>query len=297
LPRSVFVVGAIVASALASRTASADLTACIASSEHAISLRRSGKLGAARRELALCSATTCPEEVRTDCTRRIEAVNSAMPSLVVRASDGAGNDLTAAELRIDGTPVASMLDGRPLEIDPGEHTVRVEARGLRPAERKLVVGEGEKNRHESFVLGAPPPVVVVPPPPPTPVERGLDTRRKLAVTTGVIGLAGLGAGGVLGGLAASEWSNAKRDITAQASCASAAVCPAHNNAVNERSTALTYATASTVALGVGGVLVVAGLITWFTDPGPSSAHTTGVGPKVVPAIGTNSGGLTVAGEF
>lgn len=298
LARRALVFGALVASALAGRVASADLAACITSSEHAISLRRSGRLGEARKELAACSATACPEEVRADCAKRMEAVNAAMPSLVVRATDGDGNDLTAAELRIDGAQVATTLDGRPREIDPGEHTVRVEAPGLPPAERKLVVGEGEKNRHESFVIGAPKALPLVPPPPPAPVQAGLDTRKKVALGAGVVGVAGLAAGGVLGGLAASEWSSAQHDISAQASCASAAACPAHTNAVSERSTAVTYATASTIALGVGGALVVTGLVTWLTDPGPAAARTTGlVAPRVVPSLEPHGAGLLVVGAF
>lgn len=274
----------------------ADLAACIGASEQGISLRRSGHLREARIQLAACSAPSCPDEVRADCGKRMEALNAAMPGLVVGAKDVSGNDVTKADVAVDGIVVANVLDGRPIELDPGEHLVRVTAAGLPSAERKLVVGEGEKNRHEGFVLGTP--VVVVAPPvsEPSPPRRS-KTRQTVGIVGGSLGLAGIGVGAVFGALASSKWSSSKSETTAQASCSSAAQCPAHASAVSDHDTAVTYATISTVGFGVGGALLVAGVVTFLTAPRTTTSSTPSAWLHVVPMFERGGGSLGLVGAF
>jgi hypothetical protein len=286
-----------VALTLVTGAAHADLAACIAASEQALSLRHAGHLREARTQMAECASPSCPDELRAECSKRMDALNDAMPSLVVGAKDGSGNDLLAAEVTIDGVKVATTLDGRPIDLDPGEHVVRVSVDGLPPAERKLVLGEGEKARHETFVLGEPPrPLPPPPAPAPEPVAPRWGTRRTVAVTSGALGLVGLGVGGAFGALASSEWSSSKSATTLQGSCASAASCPAHATAVSDHDTAVTYATVSTVGIAVGAALVVTGLVVWLTAP--ARASSTGTGRlRVAPTAERGGGTLTVLGEF
>jgi hypothetical protein len=283
-----------VAALLATSAAHADLAACIASSEQALTLRRAGKLHEARAQLAQCAATACPDEVRTDCGKRMEAVNAAMPGLVLGAKDAGGSDLLAVEVSVDGQKVASSLDGRPIEVDPGEHVVRLAAEGLPPVEKTIVLGEGEKTRHEVFVLGA------TSTPAAAPAEEshgGWSSRKTLAVIGGATGLVGIGLGTVFGLVASSDWSDAKSAVSSQGSCTSAAACAPHQAALSDHASAETFSAASTVAFGVGGALLVAGVVTWFTAPSSSAAAPKSAWLRVLPAAGPGGATLMAVGEF
>ena len=249
-----FVFGTIVVGVLAvARSARADLAACIGASEQGLSLRRAGHLREAREQLAVCTVPACPEELRADCAKRMESVNAAMPSLVLGAKDASGTDLLEADVGIDGVVVAHVLDGRPIELDPGEHVVKITAPGLPTAERKLVVGEGDKHRREAFIVGE----IASVPGPGEPAKRPWGTRQTLAVVGVGIGVVGIGVGTAAGLLAGSEWRSEQNATTAQKGCASSGACPAHNTAVQDHDTTVTYATVSTVGFVAGGALVAA----------------------------------------
>lgn len=122
------------------------VTASGAGQEH----QKQGALFAARRELELCSAPSCPQLVSADCTRWLEEVMAAMPSIniVVRLY---GVDQSQAVVRLDGAPWLDRLTGRPQDIEPGEHDLVVESGGVLQVQ-KLVVVQGEKNRVVLFQL-------------------------------------------------------------------------------------------------------------------------------------------------
>ncbi len=80
-----------------------------------------------------------------DCVEWLGQTEAGIPSVVFEARTDAGPifDVIA---RIDGAVVATALDGRPLEIDPGLHRVTFEHTGRAPIEERLIVREGERNR-------------------------------------------------------------------------------------------------------------------------------------------------------
>jgi hypothetical protein len=47
---------------------------------------------------------------------------------------------------LDGRVLGSRLDGRPIDVDPGEHVVRFESPGYAPIEQRVLFREGEKAR-------------------------------------------------------------------------------------------------------------------------------------------------------
>ncbi len=51
-------------------------------------------------------------------------------AIVFEAKDGAGNDLVAVTVTMDGQRVTDKLDGLPLQLDPGEHRFTFESEGL-----------------------------------------------------------------------------------------------------------------------------------------------------------------------
>jgi hypothetical protein len=278
---------------LAAAPALADDAACVAATEQSLTLRKQGKLHDALKQLAACAAAECPGEVKAECASRIAEVNAAMPTLVLAATDGGGNDLRDVKVSVDGAPLAQTLDGRPVSIDPGEHTFRFEYAGQAPVEKKLVVREGEKDRRESVVIGPPPPPVPapgpVPAPTPPPSPSWWTTQRTLAVISGGVGVVGLGLGAVFGGLAMSDQSQEKTNC-------STGGCPNRPQAVADYNTGGSNGTASTVGFIAGGVLIAAGAVLFFTAPSPTAAPATGhiyLAPSTTP----NGAGFVLGGEL
>jgi hypothetical protein len=273
--------GAVTASA---RAALADDAACIAASEKALTLRKQGKLHAAIGQLAVCAAAACPDEVKADCGQRIEAVRAEMPTLILAAKDGAGNDLSAATVTMDGAPLAGALDGQAITLDPGEHTFTFTIAGQPPLEKKLVLRQGEKDRHESVVLG--PAVITTPPPPtpPLPPPSSWSTGKTLAIVSAGLGVVGVGLGVMFGAYAKSSQSREKNDC-------SATTCWSYPQGLEDYHTAQKDATGATIAYVAGGALVATGVVLWLTaprKPGPPQASARAV--HMAPAIvGTGRG--------
>jgi hypothetical protein len=118
-------------------------------------LRRDGKLSEARQELLLCARDPCPKQLQPDCVGWLEEVDRALPSVILRATDARGNDVSDVSVSLDGKPFVSRLDGRALSVDPGSHVFRFERTGKAPVEQSIVIREGEKRRRVVVQLEAP----------------------------------------------------------------------------------------------------------------------------------------------
>jgi hypothetical protein len=265
---------------LLSSPALADDAACIAASEGALTLRQHGQLHEALKQLAVCADTACPGEVKAECSRRIEEVTALMPTLILAAKDGSGNDLYDVKVSLDGAPLATALDGRPLSVDPGEHLFVFEQTGQAPVEKRLVLREGDHDRREAVVIGQPPPPVLPPPPPPA-KPSWWTTQRTLAVIGGGLGLVGVGLGTSWGLYAISSQNLEKSNCSSASSCAKPA------QAVVDYNSARDNATASDVSFIAGAAFLAAGAVLWFTAPSVS----------VTPAVGSHGGGLSLGGSF
>jgi hypothetical protein len=144
----------------------------------ALQLRGDHKLIEARTQLLICAALSCPADVRSDCERKVEEVNAALPTVVFEAKDASGADLSGVKVAMDGQPLVEHLDGTAITVNPGEHRFTFEIAGQPPIEKTIVLNEGEKDRHESVAVSAPKPAEALAEPPP-PVEHGSD----LVITT------------------------------------------------------------------------------------------------------------------
>jgi hypothetical protein len=267
-----------VGSALAS-PAFADDAACIAASEQAIPLRRQGKLHDALKRVAACAAPECPAEVRAECSQRIEAIKREMPTLVLEAKDGAGNDLSAVKVGLDGAPLADTLDGRPLAIDPGEHTFTFEIPGQAPLEKKLVLRQGEKDRRESIAFAA------------AATPSFWTTGRTLGAVSAGLGLVGVGVGVALGLFASSSQRRERADCSPSA-------CFSYPLAVEDYGTAQSQATGATIAFVAGPALVAAGVVLWLTAPrGSGAPAASALRITVAPALVGRGRGLVLGVEL
>lgn len=256
------------------RLASADDASCIAASEQSLVLRQQEKLHDELKQLATCADAACPAEVREECARRIADVNAAMPTLIFGAKDGAGNDRDQVVVSMDGVLLMTSLDGRAIAVDPGEHTLRFVAPHETPVEKQIIVREGEKDRREIVVIGAPAAPAVA---------HGAsfwNTQRALALGALGLGVVGLGLGGWFGGFALSAHDQESSDCPA-------AGCLHYLQAKADYDTAQTDATASTVAFIAGGVLAATGIVLWIASPRV----------RVAPTTTAHGAGLVIGGEF
>jgi len=78
--------------------ADASVKQCIDANESSIKLQADHKLSEAREQLLACAATSCPDEIRAECERRLKALDAARPSTAGGPATGTvpGSEPTAA---------------------------------------------------------------------------------------------------------------------------------------------------------------------------------------------------------
>ncbi len=269
------------ASLWSGRASAADPTNadCVTANEAALKLGNEHHLRADRNQLLVCSSSNCPSDIRLECVRRVDEVNAAIPTIIFEAKDGAGNDLSAVRVTMDGEVLAERLEGTALSIDPGEHTFVFETAGQPPLTKSFVIHESQKDRREpiSFGSATPPPATeplpVVPLPVVAETASGLGTQRILAIVAAGLGVVGVGVGTAFGVMAIAKRNDARN------------VCPnecANQSDANLWSNAKTTAQVSDVAFVVGGVGLAGGAVLWFTAKpraagGPSAQVGLGLG--------------------
>ena len=71
-----------------------------------------------------------------------------MPTVVLAARLPNGADEVDVRVLVDGKPLAQRLDGRAVELEPGDHLLSFQpgVAGAAPVEMRVVVREGEKGR-------------------------------------------------------------------------------------------------------------------------------------------------------
>jgi hypothetical protein len=166
---------------------------CIAASAEGQALRDRGQLRAARDRFLECSRDSCPALIRRDCANWLGNMQASIPSVAPRARDAAGRDLADVRLSIDGQP--TILDGRAIPLDPGEHLLRFERNGAAPIEMRVLVRQGERDRPVDAVF----PLPVRPGPPALELAKPASRSRTgafIAAGAGAAGLAGFAALGL-----------------------------------------------------------------------------------------------------
>jgi hypothetical protein len=236
-----------------------------------------------------------------------------MPTVVLAATDAAGNDMLAVTVTVDGAPFAKTLDGPALSIDPGSHTLRFIAAGRAPVEKTIVAREGEKARRVSVVIGGPasapvvapavvpvtPAVVPVTPaasqpapapeaPPAPATPSSWSTNKTLAVASGGVGVVGIVLGSVFGAKALSDASTSKSDCSTTS-------CPNHAGAQSAHDSSESAGKVSTAMFIVGAAGLAGGAVLWFTAPKAAEKPTTSL--RFDPMVGPQGGGLMLSGRF
>jgi hypothetical protein len=295
-----------VACAVASSAAGAQgadtKTECLMAADQGQSLRDDGKYGKAHDAFTTCARDVCPKVVARSCTQWLRALDDAMPTIVLGAKDAAGNDVASAHVTLDGVDLTDTLDGKPVAVDPGEHVVRFTRPGSEPREVHVVLRAAEKNRAVTVTLAAAAPVAPTGPessPQPEPAGPSLVTPRNATVAVlGVLGIAGLVAGGYFLSQSGSESSTASglRNGIPSDQCTltpSSSTCLQLERAVSSQNS---DTTTGVVLMVGGGVLVAGAVVTWLVWPKPAEPQQTGV-RWIAPAVGASGGTLALGGAF
>jgi len=278
---------------------------CITASEQGQNQRDDGLYRTARASFVECARDVCPKLIAQSCTRWLRELDQDAPTVVLGAKDEQGNDLTDVTVSLDGKPFATVLDGKPVESDAGEHVLRFERSGSVPAEQKLVLRAGEKARVVTVTLrsiGAPSgetPEVAKPALPEEPeAPEGFFSPRH--VTAGVLALGAVAAAGtgiVLTVLSSQDKSDAANLRSSNGfsptSCThvSSALCQSLSSKVNAQYQDMNIAAGLFTA---AGVLAAGAVVTWLVWPqsGPAQPPATG---SFVPIRG--GAALQVVGAF
>ncbi len=132
-----------------------DKQACFASFDSSQELRKEGKLTAAREQALICASGDCPAITVSKCSEWLDELEKQIPTVVIVAKDTAGADTTEVTVSVDGKTVADKLDGRPISLDPGAHSISFAHGTAEAIIQQVVVAEGEQNRKLSVDFSKP----------------------------------------------------------------------------------------------------------------------------------------------
>lgn len=202
LRRALFIVALFASPAFAEESPSKEV--CLDAYTRSQPLRRDGKLSEARKALLVCARDPCPKQLQPDCVGWLDEVEKAMPSVVLGAKDADGKDLTQVRVFVDDQPFARSLDGRSVELDPGDHVLRFEHEGRR-VEQTVVVKEGDKQRRVNVTF--PSRKEATSPKPARRAEPSSSGAPPLAWALGGLGIVALGSFAYFGVTGVSERSD------------------------------------------------------------------------------------------
>lgn len=237
--------------------AAPSIEACLAASDHGQVSRDEGRLRDARTEFTRCSDEACPALVRAQCHKWLADLEALQPTVVPSARDEAGADVVDARVRVDEEPSPRAVDGLPVPLDPGRHTLTFEAGG-RSVATVVVLRAGEKNRIVA--------VTVPKPTPPSPTARPplrLEGRAADAPIDGSgprwapYALAGVGVLGLASFAFFGATGNSDLSSLESAPCAATRTC-----AASEVSSIRTRFVVADVSLAVAVVASVGAVLLW-----------------------------------
>jgi hypothetical protein len=203
------------------------------------------------RDLALAKGE---RERATFAETRIHELEQLTPALRITSPN---NPVPGLRVRRDGEALDPNQVGEVLRMDPGTHRIDATAPGRRPF-------------HQEVKLPSSDAVVMVWIPPleqatPGPASDG-GTLPTAGLVVAGIGAAGVIAGLVAGGLAWSHWN----DVTSSCPGGHCPDVADHSHLLASRNTAGQLATASTISIALGSVLLAGGLTLYFLSPRKTS---------------------------
>ncbi len=281
--RGMFAVLAATTTLLAVETAARadDREQCASAADQAQQLRDDGKYRRAREQLLVCARDVCPAPIKRDCLDWLTQVENTAPTVVFGAKD-ATKDLSDVKVYVDGAAVTDRLDGKPVQMDLGKHTVRFEYQG-QTREEEVIIGAGQKNRNVTvtFVGGAAGAGAV--PAGPTGPETTKEGSIVPALVVGGIGVLALGSFAIFGLGGKSDVSDLEN--TCKPHCAEADVDKARTKLI-----------IADISLGVGIVALGVATYLFVTRPKVDAEVKTGQAFRSIPRS-TKTGVSDVSFDF
>jgi hypothetical protein len=156
-------------------------------------LRAQGHYRQARVQLLECVNAQCGGDVRRRCASTLQKLDAITPSIVVRAEDASGNDVTDVAVSSGPDLLVNSLDGMAISVDPGEHVFTFQRPAEAPVTQNLTIARGEKFRAIDVKIGSRP-TLALPTAASAQGDSGISSERLAAgvslIGVGVAGLAG-----------------------------------------------------------------------------------------------------------
>lgn len=243
-------------------------------------------------EVAAAARAAGMQEREDLARRRAADLEPRLARLTIVAPD---DPATGLVIERDGVPVGRGQWGTSVPVDPGEHTITAAAPGRKPWRTLVRVPDESTVIAVPELAAAPRPAAPREPPRPAPppvraAVHGLRPVQVAGLVGGGLGIAGLGAGAVLGLLAQS-----KLDASAE-HCAGDLCKPA---GAELRARALDLGNGATAAFIAGGALVAGGVTLILVGrPADSAAPPDRRGSlHVAPTVGAGQLGLSFGGRL
>jgi hypothetical protein len=172
----------VTAGLLTSLPASADTQACVTAHVSGQREAKAGRLKLATELFTNCgSDSSCPEQLRGECTDLLDKARAATPTVILAVLDEHGGDVSQVKVYSTDELIADGLDGRTVALDPGKHRLRFLLPWGEVLSADVLIREGEKNRliqvrvepkakpvEVAPAAGQPAPAEPAPPPAPPP---------------------------------------------------------------------------------------------------------------------------------
>ncbi len=238
--------------------------------------------------LARAAGAKARQDLATERAQRLE---ERLSTLTIRA---AGDDTATAQLEVrrDGVAVQRAELGSAIPVDPGEHLIEASAPDRQPWSWKVEVGPDaakvlvEIPQLQPSSIQTPPPaapIVATTNPVQPPSDRAASdgsAQRVTGLALGGAGLVGVGLGTFFGLRAFGKWADVK-------DACKAFPYECGESAKQDRASASSAGTASTVAFIAGGALLAAGAVLYLTAPSAK--------PRAAMVLGPQS--LAIRGQF
>jgi hypothetical protein len=234
------------------------------------------------KEAAVLARSLSQTDREATANARVAALEPTLSTLRIDAGD-----IPGLTIERDDLPVGRGSLGVPIAVDPGDHVIEASAPGHKDWSTTIKVGDNADKKTVTV-----PPLQKLPETPQElpPYEASGSSSMRIAgfVALGV-GAAGLGLGGVMGGLALSEKGDADEH------CPEKRCTQAGQDIINGAST---KALVSTIGFGVGLAGVGAGIaLIVLSGPKKTEEAPKATSARVLPSLGPGGGGISVIGRF
>jgi len=225
-------------------------------------------------EVAISAQRAGQDDRAKFATKRAADLEKKLSRVVIKVTGNA----SGLEVRLDGTVVDSSEWGSALPLDPGQHAIDVSAPGKRKWSTTVDVGTDAMRTEvavptlaDEIITTPEKPVVAEIEPPPAPSSS--SPLRPIGLVVGAVGLVGVGVGFGFG-------INAKsKNDEALAHCPQSPKCN-DQQGVDLTNDAKASATAATISVIVGGVLLATGITLFLVAPhGKAKSVTAIIGPN------------------